>query len=225
MTAPIVHVTSLHRSFRTGKEPLVVLDGLDLSVEPGAIVAIRGRSGSGKTTLLNILGGLDRQYEGRVEVAGRDIGRLDDAALAGFRNEVIGLVFQSFNLIPSLSCAENVMLPAMFSRRRGVNVDRERLDEVLARVDLLEMAEKSPATMSGGQRQRAAIARAVLLGPCVLLCDEPTGNLDVETGASILALFRDLNEKDGMTIIIVTHEERAAVIAHRRLSLVGGRLA
>jgi putative ABC transport system ATP-binding protein len=225
VTAPIVHVTSLHRSFRTGKEPLVVLDGLDLSVEPGAIVAIRGRSGSGKTTLLNILGGLDRQYEGRVEVAGRDIGRLDDAALAGFRNEVIGLVFQSFNLIPSLSCAENVMLPAMFSRRRGVNVDRERLDEVLARVDLLEMAEKSPATMSGGQRQRAAIARAVLLGPCVLLCDEPTGNLDVETGASILALFRDLNEKDGMTIIIVTHEERAAVIAHRRLSLVGGRLA
>jgi putative ABC transport system ATP-binding protein len=220
----MIQVRSLHKSFAHGREKLDVLRGLDLEVEGGRIVAIQGRSGSGKTTLLNILGGLDRGFEGSVRVAGRDLGTLGDRALSRFRNEIIGFVFQSFNLIDSMTCSENVMLPALYSKRRGIDVPGTRLSEVLERVGLTEQADEPTRTLSGGQKQRAAIGRAILLEPRVLLCDEPTGNLDTETGAQILELFQDLNQKEGITVVLVTHEERVACIAQRILSLREGIL-
>ena len=223
MTDPFIQVRSLRRSFTKGGAEVQVLRGLDLDVEEGAIVAIKGQSGSGKTTLLNILGGLDRAFQGSVRVASSYLERLGDGPVARFRNTTVGFVFQSFHLIDSMTCAENVMLPALFSR--GRRLPGSRLEEVLGRVDLTGQAREPVRTMSGGQKQRAAIGRAILLAPSVLLCDEPTGNLDSETGAQILDLFTDLNHRDHMTIVLVTHEERVARIASRILTLQGGVLA
>jgi putative ABC transport system ATP-binding protein len=225
VTDPTIQVRSLRKSFAHGSERVDVLRGLDLEVEEGGIVAIRGRSGSGKTTLLNILGGLDRGFEGSVRVSSYDLGGLGDRALSRFRNEVIGFVFQAFNLIDNMTCADNVMLPAMYSRRRGLTVEQKRLSEVLARVGLEGQADEQSRTLSGGQKQRAAIGRAILLKPRILLCDEPTGNLDDETGGQILELFEDLNRREGMTVVLVTHEKRVADIASRILSLEGGIIA
>ena len=224
MTDHTIQVSSLHKSFSLASGTTDVLLGLDLEVSPGEIVAIKGRSGSGKTSLLNILGGLDSDFRGSVRVASHDLGTMGDKALSRFRNEVIGFVFQSFHLIDSMTCVENVSLPAAYSRRHGQTVTGQRVDEVLERVGLTGMADEETRTMSGGQKQRAAIGRAILLGPRVLLCDEPTGNLDVDTGAQILELFQDLNESEGMTVVLVTHEDRVARIAGRVLNLEGGIL-
>jgi putative ABC transport system ATP-binding protein len=224
VTDPIIQVRSLHKSFIQGAVKVEVLKGLDLEVEEGSILAIRGRSGSGKTTLLNILGGLDTHFTGTVNVVSHALSAFSDPMLSRFRNESIGFVFQSFNLIDSMTCAENVMLPSLYATRRGVTVSRDRLLHVLGRVELAGQADGPTRTMSGGQKQRAAIGRAILLKPRILLCDEPTGNLDDETGASILDLFRDLNSTEGMTVVLVTHEKRVAAIANRVLSLEGGVL-
>ncbi len=224
MTEPTIQVRSLHKSFAIENGMTDVLRGLDLEVEPGEIIAIKGRSGSGKTSLLNILGGLDRSFEGKVLVSSHDLGTMGDRALSRFRNEVIGFVFQSFHLIDSMTCSENVALPATYSRKGANAISESRIEEVLERVGLSGMGGGPTRTMSGGQKQRAAIGRAILLGPQILLCDEPTGNLDVETGAQILELFQDLNATDGMTVVLVTHEDRVARIAARVLNLEEGVL-
>jgi len=221
---PTIQVRSLHKSFAHGRGRNDVLRGLDLEVEQGEIVAITGRSGSGKTSLLNILGGLDSDFAGTVRVASHDLGSMGDAALSRFRNEVIGFVFQSFHLIDSMTCVENIAVPATYSRRRGRSLEPRHAERILDRVGLSGLGNDTTRTMSGGQKQRAAIGRAILLGPKVLLCDEPTGNLDEETGAQILELFRDLNETEHMTVLLVTHEERVARIAGRVLELKGGVL-
>ncbi len=224
MTEPIINILDLGRTFEGLPSGKPVLAGLSLVVEQGDIIAIRGRSGSGKTTLLNIVGGLDGGFTGRVVVGGNDLATLDDRRLSRFRNETIGFVFQSFNLIEEATCAENVLVPARFDRRGGNKVTGTRLGEVLDRVGLTGQDRRLPSMMSGGQRQRAAIARAILLQPKILLCDEPTGNLDSETGLRILDLFGELNERDGMTVVMVTHEDRVAMRAKKVFELVEGHL-
>jgi putative ABC transport system ATP-binding protein len=200
-----------------------VLDGVDLEIRAGEFVAILGPSGSGKSTLLNILGGLDSNYQGEVQLGGTLLSRLSDRELSKFRNQQVGFVFQAFHLLPNLRAIDNVLLPALFSSRPAAEADRQRAQGVLARVGLVAKSERLPSQLSGGERQRVAIARALLNGPKILLCDEPTGNLDERTGAEVIALFRELH-REGLTLLAVTHEERISAVAQRVLKLEGGTL-
>ncbi len=202
-----------------GAQP--VLRDLSLSVEAGELVSLVGRSGSGKSTLLHLLGGLDRRYRGTVEVLGADLGKLDDRALARLRNADVGFVFQSFNLLDHLSVRQNVALPAYFSPSSKDTAARAL--EALERVGMADRAEARPGELSGGQKQRVAIARALFCRPRLLLADEPTGNLDADTGRQIIELFQKLNG-EGLTLIVVTHEERVSRAAKRVLRLDDGRL-
>ena len=200
-----------------------VLNGVDLKIGAGEFVAILGASGSGKSTLLHILGGLDSQYQGEVHLGGTLLSRLSDRELAKFRNQQVGFVFQAFHLLPNLRAIDNVLLPAFFSSRPVGEADRQRAQSVLARVGMLARSERLPSQLSGGERQRVAIARALLHSPKVLLCNEPTGNLDERTGAEVIALFRELHG-EGLTLLAVTHEERVSAAAQRVLKLEGGTL-
>lgn len=221
----MIHAQALRKQFSDGDRQLVVLDGVTLEVGKGEFVTVLGPSGSGKSTLLHLLGGLDVHYQGTLRVAGVPLTGLSDAALSDFRNEQVGLVFQSFHLVPQLSAMDNVGLPAFF-RRRGpptpVQV-RARARTLLQKVGLGDKLERRPAQLSGGERQRVAIARALFFAPPVLLCDEPTGNLDAQTGAEIISLFRALHA-DGLTVLAMTHEERLSNVAQRTLRLSQGKL-
>lgn len=219
----MISALRLIKSYRSGDGELRVLDGLNLHVEAGEFVAIVGPSGSGKSTLLHILGGLDVHYEGEVEVGGIKLRGLSDRELARFRNRQVGLVFQSFHLVPNLRVVENVLLPAFFGAEWTRKADRLRAEEMLGRVGLLPKKDRVPGELSGGERQRVAIARALLQQPKVLLCDEPTGNLDLQTGEEIIALFRQLH-REGLTVLAVTHEERISDAAQRVLQLRAGAL-
>jgi putative ABC transport system ATP-binding protein len=205
-----------------------VLRGLGFDVHGGELLAITGRSGSGKSTLLQLIGGLDRRYQGSVTVSGQDLAALDDAGLAALRAARIGFVFQAFHLLDHLTVRENVRLPAFFhpARERDLLGDagRRAADEALARVEMSALADVHPTALSGGQRQRVAIARALFAGPQLLLCDEPTGNLDAQTGEGVIRLFSELNAA-GMTVVIVTHEDRVAQAATRVVRLVDGKMA
>ncbi len=211
------------RSLKKSYGELKVLDGLDLEVKEGELVAIVGPSGSGKSTLLHVLGGLDVDYQGEVTVAGTRITGLSDQALAAFRNTQVGFVFQSFHLIPNLPAIENVLLPAYFGRSVPAAEQRRRAEAVLERVGLVAKKDRSPSQLSGGERQRVAIARALFARPRVLFCDEPTGNLDATTGREIISLFQELN-REGLTVLAVTHEDRMSSAANRVLRLKGGKL-
>ena len=200
-----------------------VLDGVDLTVAAGEFVAIVGASGSGKSTLLHVLGGLDTEYEGQVQVDHRLLSSMTDEALSAFRNQALGIVFQSFHLLPKVSALENVLLPAFFSPQGKRPSTVAKGKEALARVGLGSKMEATPAQLSGGERQRVAIARALLMSPRVLLCDEPTGNLDGRTGAGIIELFEGLN-REGHTIVVVTHEEEMRKAAGRVLELRAGKI-
>ena len=198
-----------------------VLDGMSLDVEDGDFVAVVGPSGSGKSTLLHLLGGLDVHYQGDVEVGGVKLRGLKDQALARFRNTHVGFVFQSFHLIPNLSALENVLLPSHFGPPHADA--RKRAEAMLERVGLGAKKDRAPIRLSGGERQRVAIARALFGGPKLLLCDEPTGNLDSATGAGVIQLFQELH-REGLTVLSVTHEERMSAAARRVLRLKEGRL-
>jgi putative ABC transport system ATP-binding protein len=219
----MISALRLRKSYRGGDGELRVLDGLNLHVEAGEFVAIVGPSGSGKSTLLHILGGLDVHYEGEVAVGDMKLRGLSDRELARFRNRQVGFVFQSFHLVPNLRVVENVLLPAFFSAQSIRKADRFRAEEMLGRVGLLPKKDRVPGELSGGERQRVAIARALLQQPQVLLCDEPTGNLDLQTGEEIIALFRQLH-REGLTVLAVTHEERISDAAQRVLHLRAGTL-
>lgn len=197
------------------------LADVSLSIFAGELVSIVGTSGSGKTTLLNMVGGLDRAYEGSVRVFGRDLRVMRDNELSAFRNETIGFVFQHFHLLPHLTCVENVLLPSYFSHHGGAEALRHAT-EVLDKVGLSEKATVKPGNLSGGQKQRVAIARALLHRPRIILCDEPTGNLDRKTGEQILDIFARLNREDGITVFIITHEEHVARATRRTVRLEGG---
>ena len=210
---------------RYGEQP--VLRGVSLSVAAGELVSLTGRSGSGKSTLLHIAGGLDRRYQGKAAVLGVDLAALSDGALSRFRNEKVGFVFQGFHLLDHLNCVENVMLPHWFARAKEKGAEQpqpeQRAKEALDRVGIAEHANKQPGALSGGQKQRVAIARALFHRPQLLLADEPTGNLDSETGQRIIELFQDLN-REGLTLLVVTHEERVSRAARRVIRMDDGRL-
>jgi putative ABC transport system ATP-binding protein len=219
----VVRTEALRKSYGDGRGARPALDGVTLAVEEGEFVAILGPSGSGKSTLLGIVGGLDRRYEGRVELFDRNLARMSDAELARLRGARIGFVFQAFHLLSHLSVLDNVLAPALFDPA-GAH-QRGRAMEVLDRLGLADRAGDVPGQLSGGQRQRVAIARALLHRPALLLCDEPTGNLDAETGASIVALFQELHAEGGLTVLAVTHEERLSRAATRTVHLRTGRVA
>jgi putative ABC transport system ATP-binding protein len=217
----VIRVEGLSRSYVDGPATVTVLANLAFHVAPGEFVAIVGKSGSGKSTLLQVLGALDSGFTGEVMVAGTRLAALDDAALARFRNRSVGFVFQAFHLVARLSALENVMLPAAFGGESGFGVSHA--EQALARVGLQGKGQRLPSQLSGGERQRVAIARALFNRPKVLLCDEPTGNLDAQTADDVVGLFKTLNA-EGLTIVAVTHEDRLRTAAGRVLSLVDGVL-
>jgi putative ABC transport system ATP-binding protein len=219
----VISVEGVSRRYDDGARGVVrVLDGVSLQIAAGDFVAIVGRSGSGKSTLLHVLGGLDTGFTGEVTVAGTKLAALSDVARSRFRNESVGFVFQSFHLVQGLSALENVLLPAAFAATEGGG--EAQAHEALRRVGLGEKAARLPAQLSGGERQRVAIARALFNRPKVLLCDEPTGNLDAQTADEVIALFQALNA-EGLTIVAVTHEDRLRQAARRVLTLSDGRVA
>jgi putative ABC transport system ATP-binding protein len=223
VTNAAIEVTNAVKTYPLGESEVVAVDNLTLSVAEGEFVAVVGRSGSGKTTLLNLLAGIDRSSSGSVWVEGAELGVMSESDLAAWRGEKVGLVFQFFQLLPTLTVAENVMLPMDFAERIPAEERRSRAEDLLARVGIGDQADKMPATLSGGQQQRAAIARALANDPPLLLADEPTGNLDSATADAVLELFADLNS-DGRTIVVVTHETDIRSVARRQITLEDGRI-
>ena len=211
----------LGKELPSGSHRLSVLAGIDLAIEPGEFVAILGPSGSGKTTLLGLLAGLDRPSAGEVWLGGRRIDDLSEDELARLRRGRVGFVFQSFQLLGNLTALENVLLPLELTR---VPNARERALELLSEVGLAERLEHYPAQLSGGEQQRVALARAFAAEPSVLFADEPTGNLDAETGARVLVLIERLRERRGTTLVLVTHDPEVAARADRRVHLRAGRI-
>ncbi|MGO1852323.1 MAG: ABC transporter ATP-binding protein [Microbacteriaceae bacterium] len=221
VTEPLIHAENLHKTFpgAAPKEPRVpVLRGISLDVRPGEMVSIVGPSGSGKSTLLYCLSGLEPYDSGSVHLAGRALGTLGHGALATLRRKHVGFVFQSYNLIPSLTARENIALPARLARRR---VHRTGIDRALADVGLADRSGHRPGQLSGGQQQRVAIARVLAMRPDIVFADEPTGSLDTATGADVLRLLR-ASAGDGRSVIVVTHDLEAAALADRVLVLRDG---
>jgi len=220
--APVLALRDVVKEY-PGSPPVRAVDGVSLTVEPGEFVAIVGPSGSGKSTLLNLVGALDVPTEGTVHIAGYDVASLGDRDLSALRNRHIGFVFQQFNLIPTLTAVENVEAALASTGLHG-DARRERSDEVLAQVGLAERRDHLPSRLSGGEQQRVAIARALANGPRVILADVPTGNLDSRTAADVVGLLGELCDAEGVTIILVTHDENVARRARRRVSMADGHL-
>jgi len=222
--APAVQMREMVKVYEDVAGKFTALDRVNLDIAQGEFVAIVGKSGSGKTTLLNLLAGIDRPTMGEVFVNGTGLGSLSESQLAEWRGRTIGLVFQFFQLLPTLTVAENVMLPMDFAKIIPAAERRPRALELLDRVGIRDQADKLPASLSGGQQQRAAIARALANDPPILMADEPTGNLDSKTSTSVLELFAELNA-EGRTIILVTHERDAQSFTTRQVMMVDGRVA
>jgi len=217
----LIDVTDLRKTYTVGRQKIQALDGVSLTIDEGEFVALVGASGSGKSTLLQLIGGLDKPSAGRIVVDGADIGRMRDAKLSTFRNSTIGFVFQFFYLQPFLQLVTNTEVPGMFAgTKRGPR--REHALSLIDEVGLTERAKHRPREMSGGQMQRAAIARALLNRPKLLLADEPTGNLDSVTGATIMDLFEQIRDESGTTVVMVTHDEEMAARADRTIRLRDG---
>ena len=221
---PLYELRGVDRTFQTGGSALKAVDGIDLDIYPGELVAIEGPSGSGKSTLLQILGGLDKATAGTVRFAEVEMTEIDDAELTGLRAQDIGFVFQGFNLIPTLSAAENVEA-AMVTSRVDRHARRRRTAELLALVSLAERSDHLPSKLSGGEQQRVAIARALANGPRVILADEPTGNLDSATAGDVVDVLAGLSRDRGVTVIVVTHAGEVAARAERRVRMRDGRLS
>ena len=219
---PLVRLSSVSKAFVKGKEKITIFDHLDLSIPSGDFVAVMGPSGSGKTTLLNLLGGIDRADAGEVQVADTRIDRMSEGELARWRSANIGFIFQFYNLMPMLTAAQNVELPLLLTKL-GKQQRRQHVETALKVVTLADRAKHYPREMSGGQQQRVAIARAIVSDPKLLLCDEPTGDLDRTTADEILATLQVLNRDLGKTIVMVTHDPAAARYARRTLHLDKGR--
>jgi putative ABC transport system ATP-binding protein len=221
MTA-LVELTAVSKTYDGAGGP-PALDEISLDIEGGEFTAIMGPSGSGKSTLLNLIAGIDRPSDGRVRVAGEDLGRLSEAQLARFRRARLGFVFQFFNLLGNLTVLENVLLPAQLQGTRPAPA-RARAMELLAQLDLAELADHYPARLSGGQQQRVAVARALINQPALLLADEPTGALDTHSGEQVMELLRGLN-REGQTVLLVTHDAKLATRhAGRVVTLIDGRV-
>jgi len=220
---PIVDMQGVGKTFYRGKEPVVVLDGLNLGVAEGAFEALMGPSGSGKSTLLNLIAGLDRPSTGRAVVAGSNLKDMSDGQLAAFRARHIGFIFQAYNLIPVLTALENVELPLLLHSLSG-RERRKRAETALRVVGLEERMHHRPNQLSGGQEQRVAIARAIVNDPTILICDEPTGDLDRKSADEIIALLERLNKEFKKTILMVTHDPQVAARASITRKLDKGQL-
>lgn len=216
----IIEAQSLIKTYQLGESKVVALNGIDLQVEKGEIVAITGSSGSGKSTLMHILGCLDHPDSGTYILGGEDVSKLPPNRLAEIRNRNIGFVFQNFNLLPRLNALENAELPLLYA---GESEAKDRAEEALRIVGLGDRMYHAPTQLSGGERQRVAIARAIVTDPAIILADEPTGNLDTRTGEEIMAIVEELNVQ-GHTIIIVTHEEAVANHCRRQVHIRDGRI-
>ncbi|HCP81336.1 MAG TPA: ABC transporter ATP-binding protein [Octadecabacter sp.] len=217
----LLRVTDLVKTYPGPDGPLPILNGISMEMKAGATLALTGESGSGKSTLLHLVGGLDQPDTGRVEIDGTDIGAMDDAARAAVRRDKVGVIFQQFNLIPSLTVASNIA----FQARLGGREDKEWMGDLAARMGLAEQMSKYPEQLSGGQQQRVAIARTLAARPALILADEPTGNLDEATADSVMDLMLELAAETKAALLMVTHSERLAGRMGRRLHLRAGRLA
>jgi putative ABC transport system ATP-binding protein len=218
----VVQATDLTRRYGEGDAEVLALQGVDLAVAEGELVAVMGPSGSGKSTLMHLLAALDKPTSGTVTIAGQDVGSLKDSAVTLLRRKHIGFVFQFFNLLPMLTAEENIALPLTLA---GEKPDRAFFEDLLQRVGLTDRRKHRPSELSGGQQQRVAIARALVSRPTVVFADEPTGNLDSKTGHEILELMRVSTQELGQTMVMVTHDAYAAEIADRVLFLADGRIA
>ena len=223
MSQILVRATDLHKEFRRGGERIDVLKGVDLEIEPGDFLALMGPSGSGKTTLLNMLGGLDSPTRGTIEIGDQRIDQMSSSQSARWRAAHVGFVFQLYNLLPMLTAERNVELPLLLTRLSKAE-RRRHVETALKVVGLGDRAKHYPRQLSGGQEQRVGIARAIVIDPTLLLCDEPTGDLDRKAGDEILDLLQALNRQNGKTIVMVTHDPHAAARAKRVLHLDKGVL-
>jgi putative ABC transport system ATP-binding protein len=220
---PLISLKGVVKSYRRGRQTAEVLHNLDLEVQGGEFLALMGPSGSGKTTLLNLIGGLDRPTDGEVVVAGEHIDDLTGGGLAKWRSRHVGFVFQFYNLMPTLSAERNVELPLLLTHLSAAE-RHKNVEAALALVGLTDRKKHKPSELSGGQQQRVAIARAIVADPTLLVCDEPTGDLDRETAEEILTLLQHLNREAGKTVIMVTHDPKAASFASRIVHLDKGAL-
>ena len=217
----VIHVKDAWKIYKLGEVEVQAIKGINIDIKDGEFVSIIGKSGSGKSTTLNMIGCLDIPTKGHIYLDGQDIANMDEAKLAKIRGKKIGFIFQTFNLIPSLTTMGNVMVPMVFQGYSEIQRDK-RARELLIKVGLGHRLDHKPSELSGGERQRVAIARALANDPEVILADEPTGNLDTKTGEQILAMLKDLNKKEGKTLIIVTHDEYVAETAERIIELKDG---
>ncbi len=223
MTDSLVRLRGVAKDYKRGVETVHVLQALNLDIPKGDFLALMGPSGSGKSTLLNLIGGLDRPTAGSIEIAGQRIDKMSDAQLGRWRGANVGFVFQMYNLLPVLTAERNVELPLLLTKL-SASERRKRASAALSLVGLSERAKHKPRELSGGQEQRVGIARAIVSDPTLLLCDEPTGDLDRKSGDEILDLLQALNEQQGKTIIMVTHDPHAAARAKHTLHLTKGQL-
>lgn len=218
---PIVSIRDLSKVFRQGEINVTALNAINLDISPGEFLTLMGPSGSGKSTLLHIIAGIDRATSGQCIVQGRDISRLDESALADWRNQNVGFVFQTFNLIPVLTAFENVELPLLLTRL-GSRERRRLVEAALEMVGLGDRMRHLPRQLSGGQEQRVAIARALVTDPALIVADEPTGNLDSHSAADVMGILRTLSAEAGKTVVMVTHDPKAAAFGSRSIHLEKG---
>ena len=221
MNTPIVALDGVSKIYGSGDTRVVALDNVSVGFEAGRFTAIMGPSGSGKSTMLHVLAGLDTPSQGSVRIEGREITVLDDDDLTRLRRERIGFVFQSFNLVPTLDAKANMLLPLKLA---GERVDPQWFDQIVSALGLSERLTHRPSELSGGQQQRVAVARALLMRPAVIVADEPTGNLDSQASAEVLAMLREAVDNLGQSVIMVTHDENSALVADRVLAVRDGKI-
>lgn len=218
---PILKAKDLTKEYGKGDAAVRALDGVSLEINKGAFVAIVGASGSGKSTLMHLIGGIDRPTSGRVTIDGNEIDRLDESEMAIFRRRNIGIIYQFYNLLPTLTAAENIMLPRLLDGRKP---DRDKLAAILDTIGLADRAKHLPGELSGGQQQRVSVGRALINDPALILADEPTGNLDSKSSGEIIDLLKLANKRYNQTLLVITHDEKIALQADRVLTIADGRL-
>lgn len=218
----VIELQEVSKIYQSGPTEVKALDNISLEVGNGEFLSVMGPSGSGKSTFLNVLGCLDKPTSGKVIINGTNTSELSDSELTKLRRDAIGFVFQHYNLIPTLTAFENVELPMIF--RQASKSERERAKDILELVGLAKEVNRKPTEMSGGQQQRVSIARALANNPPILLCDEPTGNLDSKSGRTVMKIIEDLNKEQGITVVLVTHDPYISNYAHRAIKLVDGKI-